>query len=64
MQIMPGPARLTISGVTPEELAEPRLNIEVGLDRLPAFHDHLGGWEAAARRLPCGLRWPTTGCRD
>ncbi len=54
LQIMPGTAERDL-GVTVEELKEPRLNIEVGLDRLRRFHDHLGDWEQAMAAYHAGL---------
>ena len=54
MQIMPETARLDL-GVSPDELKEPRLNIEVGLDRVRRFHDHLGDWELALAAYHAGL---------
>jgi hypothetical protein len=54
LQIMPETARLDL-GLDPEELKDPRLNIEVGLDRLRRFHDHLGDWALALAAYHAGL---------
>lgn len=54
LQIMPETARREL-GVSPDELTDPRLNLEVGLDRLRRFHDHLGDWEQALAAYHAGL---------
>lgn len=54
LQIMPETARLE-HGISPDELYDPRLNIQIGLDRLARFYAQFGNWQDAIAAYHAGV---------